>query len=103
MSGLAQLGVSEFPAVDTLATLDISYCRALTDTGLAHLHKSVAAVQTHSTFIDTIEISILYYPRVRNLTRLDAGHTQISSEGLAKLVAKSEHKLKLYGKVGAWL
>ena len=50
VSGLAQLGVSEFPAVDTLATLDISYCRALTDTGLAHLHKSVAAVQTHSTF-----------------------------------------------------
>ena len=40
---------------------------------------------------------------MRNLTRLDAGHTQISSEGLAKLVAKSEHKLKLYGKVGAWL
>ena len=50
MSGLAQLGVSEFPAVDTLATLDISYCRALTDTGLAHLHKSVAAVQTHTIF-----------------------------------------------------
>ena len=40
---------------------------------------------------------------MRNLTRLDAGHTQISSEGLAKLVAKSEHKLKLYGKVGTWL
>ena len=45
MSGLAQLGVSEFPAVDTLATLDISYCRALTDTGLAHLHKSVAPLE----------------------------------------------------------
>ena len=40
---------------------------------------------------------------MKNLTRLDAGHTQISSEGLAKLVAKSEHKLKLYGKVGTWL
>ena len=40
---------------------------------------------------------------MRNLTRLDAGHTQISSEGLAKLVAKSEHKLKLYGKVGTCL
>ena len=45
MAGLAQLGVSEFPAVDTLATLDISYCRALTDTGLAHLHKSVAPLE----------------------------------------------------------
>ena len=51
VSGLAQLGVSEFPAVDTLATLDISYCRALTDTGLAHLHKSVAPLEIQQSFL----------------------------------------------------
>ena len=36
--------------------------------------------------------------RVKNLTRLDASHTQVTTEGLNKFVAKSSHKLKVYGK-----
>ena len=38
-TGLAQLGVTEFSAVETLTHLDISSCRALTDNGLSHLYK----------------------------------------------------------------
>ena len=37
--------------------------------------------------------------RVKNLTRLVATETQMSSEGLAKFASKSQHKLKLYGSV----
>ena len=36
--------------------------------------------------------------RVKNLTRLDASHTQVTTEALNKFVAKSSHKLKVYGK-----
>ena len=34
-----------------------------------------------------------------NLTRLDATNTQMTSEGLTKFASKSQHKLKVYGKV----
>merc|ERR1712130_316059 len=73
-AGLAQLGTTE-QAVETLSFLDFSYCRAVTDTGLAHLTK------------------------MSNLTRLDASHTQVSSDALNKFASKSQHKLKVYGKV----
>lgn len=55
--------------------LDLSYCRSVTDSGLSHLH------------------------RCTNLTRLDCSHTQMTSDGLAKFVSSSKHKLKLYGSV----
>ena len=41
MSGLAQLGATEFSAAETLTSLDISYCRSITDAGVGHLHKYV--------------------------------------------------------------
>ena len=41
---------------------------------------------------------MIYNLRVKNLTRLDASHTQVTTEGLNKFVAKSSHKLKVYGK-----
>ena len=33
------------------------------------------------------------------MTRLDASNTQMSAEGLSKFASKSQHKLKVYGKV----
>ena len=42
---------------------------------------------------------ILFFSRVTNLTRLDASNTQMSTEGLSKFASKSQHKLKVYGKV----
>ena len=74
-AGLAQLGSAEQGAVETLSFLDISYCRAVTDNGLGHLAK------------------------MSNLTRLDASHTQVSTDALNKFASKSQHKLKVYGKV----
>jgi len=74
-AGLAQLGMIESSTCDNLTALDLSYCRSLTDSGLASLH------------------------RCTNLTRLDASNTQMTSEGLAKFVSNSKHKLKLYGSV----
>merc|ERR1711976_701658 len=67
-AGLAQLGASEFSAAETLTSLDISYGRGITDAGISHLHK------------------------VKNLTRLDASHTNVTTEALNKFVAKSSHK-----------
>ena len=48
----------------------------------------------NKSFIDLIS----RHNRVKNLTRLDASHTQVTTEGLNKFVAKSSHKLKVYGK-----
>ena len=36
---------------------------------------------------------------MKNLTRLVATETQMSTEGLSKFASKSQHKLKLYGSV----
>ena len=41
----------------------------------------------------------LSHCRVKNLTRLVATETQMSTEGLSKFASKSQHKLKLYGSV----
>jgi len=74
-AGLAQLGMAESPTIENLAALDLSYCRSVTDAGLVHLHRCV------------------------NLTRVDSSHSQVTSDGLAKFVSSSKHKLKVYGSV----
>ena len=69
-AGLGQLGgVSG----DCLSGLDLSGCRALTDTGLARLQACTG------------------------LTRIDATNTQITTDGLAEFVSKSNQKLKVFG------
>jgi len=74
-AGLAQLGMAESPTIENLAALDLSYCRSVTDAGLIHLHRCI------------------------NLTRVDSSNSQVTSEGLAKFVSSSKHKLKVYGSV----
>eukprot|EP00088_Acartia_fossae_P039647 TRINITY_DN4126_c0_g1_i2.p1 TRINITY_DN4126_c0_g1~~TRINITY_DN4126_c0_g1_i2.p1 ORF type:complete len:935 (+),score=174.46 TRINITY_DN4126_c0_g1_i2:37-2841(+) len=74
-AGLAQIGAQDATSVESLSNLDISSCRGITDSGIVHLR------------------------RCKNLTRVNATHSQVSSEALESFVANSEHKLKVYGHI----
>jgi len=72
-AGLAQLGQAESTTTETLTSLDISDCKAVSNSGILHLKRCV------------------------NLVRIDATNTMVNSEGLSKFVQSSRHKLKVYG------
>jgi F-box/leucine-rich repeat protein 10/11 len=73
--GMAMLGTPDASSTEQLSGLDVSSCRGLSDSGLQHLQ------------------------RCKNLTRLDATNTHISTEGLTKFASSSKHRLKCFGSV----
>merc|ERR1711860_65853 len=72
-AGLAQLGLKESTTAESLVSLDISNCKAISNSGILHLRGCA------------------------NLVRIDATNTKVKADGLNKFVQTSQNKLKVYG------